>query len=496
MSDTIEIKQESADLKEQKSKKKRWPVWVIIASVILVLAALAAAVYFYMVDHYKTRFMPGTTINGIVCDKMEASEVSALLEAQSLSYELTVIGQGGEVVGKLDEKDIGLKFVSTLEHVEHILDQQNPYVWPLSLIGRYESIHDLDYGTEYEKEAVVESVSAWDAFDEEKMEAPQDAYISEYQPDVKGYKIVPEVWGNTLKVDKAMERILAAVEGRAETLDLEEEACYELPWVKANNSRLKAKCEELNLLLRTKITYDWNGTEVILDGEIIKDWIKDEDVVGPEGNYLAKVELDEEAAAAFVAARAKENDTYGKHRKFTTALGETITVLNGGYGWKTDKELETKELLKLIKEGAVVSREPIFWVKGLKKGADDIGPSYIEIDLTHQHLYVHWKGQIVLETDFVSGDIAKGNTTPGGLYRLTYKTTNAVLRGRDYVTPVSYWMPFNGNIGMHDATWRSEFGGDIYLTDGSHGCINLPLDKAQAIYGYVSTGFPIICYYY
>ena len=49
---------------------------------------------------------------------------------------------------------------------------------------------------------------------------------------------------------------------------------------------------------------------------------------------------------------------------------------------------------------------------------------------------------------------------------------------------------------MHDATWRNNFGGDIYLTNGSHGCINLPLDKAEAIYAYVSTGFPIICYYY
>ena len=120
----------------------------------------------------------------------------------------------------------------------------------------------------------------------------------------------------------------------------------------------------------------------------------------------------------------------------------------------------------------------------------------MEIDLTHQHLYLYWKGELVLETDFVSGDVADGNTTPGGLYRLTYKTTDAVLRGATYETPVKYWMPFNGNIGMHDATWRNQFGGEIYLTNGSHGCINLPLDKAQAIYGYVSTGFPIICYYY
>lgn len=86
--------------------------------------------------------------------------------------------------------------------------------------------------------------------------------------------------------------------------------------------------------------------------------------------------------------------------------------------------------------------------------------------------------------------------TPPGVFGLSYKTTNAVLRGAGYQTPVNYWMPFYGNYGMHDATWRSEFGGSIYIADGSHGCINLPLDMAAQIYQYVSAGFPVICYYY
>ena len=78
---------------------------------------------------------------------------------------------------------------------------------------------------------------------------------------------------------------------------------------------------------------------------------------------------------------------------------------------------------------------------------------------TNQHLYLFWEGEIVLESDFVSGDMTKsGRMTPPGVFGLTYKTRNAVLRGEDYETPVNYWMPFNGNIGMHDATWRSSFG--------------------------------------
>ena len=505
MSDTIEVEQQSVETSEQltslnqpmeeisKGKKMRKKPIFVFAFIVLAILVIG---YFYIADYYKNIFMPGTAINGIACDELSVEEVSALLESQPLTYELTVFGRDGIVLGRLDEKDIGLRFVSTLENVEDILQYQNSFYWPLSYIGRYESSHDLDYGTEYNIDDVLASISTWSALDKNKMVVPQDAYIGEYQPQQEEYKIIPEVLGDTLDVEKTKALILAAVQERKTALYLEKEDCYFGPKLTADNASLKAKCEELNLLLGAKITYDWNGEQVVLDRETIKDWIQDEKVVGPEGDYNAEISLDEDAVAAFVAAQAKKHDTYGVHRKFTTALGKTITVLNGGYGWKTDKEKETQELLSLLKEGSVVEREPIYKVKAAQKGKDDIGSSYVEIDLSNQHLYLHWKGQIVLETDFVSGDMSNGNTTPGGLYRLTYRTTNAVLRGRDYVTPVSYWMPFNGNIGMHDATWRSEFGGDIFMTDGSHGCINLPLDKAQAIFGYVSTGFPIICYYY
>ena len=64
----------------------------------------------------------------------------------------------------------------------------------------------------------------------------------------------------------------------------------------------------------------------------------------------------------------------------------------------------------------------------------------------------------------------------------------------EYQSHVNYWMPFNGGIGLHDATWRSKFGGDIYVTSGSHGCINLPKDKAEKIYDIIDKNMPIIVY--
>ena len=147
-------------------------------------------------------------------------------------------------------------------------------------------------------------------------------------------------------------------------------------------------------------------------------------------------------------------------------------------------------------EGASVEREPIYSSVAYARGRDDIGSSYVEIDLTNQHLYLVIDNNIILESDFVSGNMLYADCiTPAGVFGITYKTKNAVLRGANYRTPVNYWMPFNGNIGMHDATWRKKFGGEIYQTNGSHGCINLPLEVAEEIYVYMEERFPVICYY-
>lgn len=89
--------------------------------------------------------------------------------------------------------------------------------------------------------------------------------------------------------------------------------------------------------------------------------------------------------------------------------------------------------------------------------------------------------------------------TPGGTYSLYYKVSPYVLTsttpGDSYEEPVTYWMPFNGGIGFHDAPWRGSFGGNLYITGGSHGCINLPMQAAATMYQNIYAGFPVICFY-
>ena len=110
-------------------------------------------------------------------------------------------------------------------------------------------------------------------------------------------------------------------------------------------------------------------------------------------------------------------------------------------------------------------------------------------------MYYYNDGELKLSTPVVTGNTGKGNGTPQRVCYVYYKQRNRTLIGEDYRTPVSYWMAVYGNIGIHDATWRGKFGGSIYKTNGSHGCINTPMKAVSQLYEMVEEGTPVIMFY-
>ena len=478
-----------SETKEKNSSKKI----IIMTGAVIASAVLLAllVIYFGKVNFYKTHFLPNTIINGMDCSKLDAETVAEMLNTQAKEYTLSVLGRDVEgnslEIGVINGIDIERKITDALSEANALLEQQKPESWFLT--GNKTFSYSLMHSVTFDETLLKKQVEAFDACQKENMTAPCNAYISEYMDEIGGCEIIPEVMGTQLDVKKAVASINAAVYSCAETVDLVEQECYEGPEVLATDEKLLASLEKLNKWLETEITYDWNTFEVVVDKDTIKDWILRDG---------SEAELDEEAIAAFVAENAKKYDTYGKNRKFTTTLGVDLTLPTGKFGWKTDRDREAEELLTLIEEGKVTKREPVYSHTAPRHGMDDIGSSFVEADLSNQHLYLYYKGDLVFETDFVSGSFSSTPdcVTPQGVFGITYKKMNAVLKGNGYETPVTYWMPFYGNYGMHDATWRTEFGGDIFITNGSHGCINLPLDSAATIYSYVYEGYPVICYYY
>ena len=469
---------------------------LILAGIFLVLTAVCCCVYSVIAFSYRDKFLPGTWINGIDCAELDSVQVTGLLQDQLQTYYLEVTGRDyasgalETLLGQVTAEDIHLTYSGdSRETVGALLAEQNVFMWLYRKLSDDTYSYQLSQGVSYDEEQLKSIVKDWEACRINNMTAPQDAYISECAERQKGYEIIPEVEGTKFDVQKLLELMDAAILSQETSLDLEAEGCYEEPKVRQDSAELTEPVETVNKWLSARITYDWNGTEIIIDRELIRDWITMEKD-GPV--------LDQTAVEAFVKVQAEENDTYGKRRNFVTTLGVELSLPSGYYGWLTDKEAETEALMEAVCQGKTVSREPVYASSARRKGVSDIGNSYVEVDLTHQHLYLYEDGSIIFETDFVSGSMSSTPdcVTPEGVFGISYKTTNAVLRGANYETPVNYWMPFYGNYGLHDATWRSEFGGQIYIENGSHGCVNLPLDAAATIYGHMSAGFPVICYYY
>jgi hypothetical protein len=296
------------------------------------------------------------------------------------------------------------------------------------------------------------------------------------------YIISKEIYGNKINKDILYENIVKTIQKGDITLNLELTNCYENPRFIANSPSVVYARDALNRYLSSKITYYFGGLTQYLDSSTIKDWI------GIDGNF--QVTLDENKVRNYVDNIAST---------YTAALGNSIKV-SGGYdgnnhSWIIDSPEETKALIDNIKNGQTITKSPIYAQTSAASYFSNVGDTFVEIDLTKQHLWYYKDGYLIVEGDVVTGNESDGDSTPAGVYSLYSKQKDTVLRGQDYAAPVSFWMPFNGNIGLHDASWRSEFGGEIYQTNGSHGCVNAPYYVAEAVYNNINQGDTIICHY-
>lgn len=114
---------------------------------------------------------------------------------------------------------------------------------------------------------------------------------------------------------------------------------------------------------------------------------------------------------------------------------------------------------------------------------------YIIVSISKQTLEYYEYDKLVLFSNIVTGIDGK---TPTGTFKVLNKATDIILRGADYASFVNYWIAFKGHsFGFHDASWRSKFGGTIYKTNGSHGCVNMPYSKVKQLYNIVSIGTPV-----
>lgn len=476
------------------AKKKKCAKWQKRALICgITIACTCGLIYAGGAFYYKDKFFKGTKINGVSVDDLTAKEAEKKIENRIEDYSMEIsFKDGGKEV--IDGEEISYEYLSDGKIQEH-LENQNPFLWTSGFFKEHN--YEVGEAITFDETKLHEKLNTFSCMQEENMIPPKDAYIAFEN---NSFVIKPEEAGTTL--DKALltEKLLASVKESKNTFSAEEAGVYVLPTVTDKDETLKHQQEVWNGCAAVTVTYTFGDKKEVLDGMTVKDWMTYDE----NGNYVENLGVLQQHIRDYVQMLGEKYNTIGTKRTLTsTYTGQPVTVSGGSYGYLIDIRGERTQLLKDIQSHGNIEREPIYAKRGKTYGENDIGNTYVELDLSAQHLWYYKDGEVLMESDFVSGTYNdKSRRTPSGVYSLAYKQRNQVLRPApnpdgtyDYESPVSYWMPFNGGIGLHDANWRGRFGGNIYRNSGSHGCINLPVSFAGKFYESIEAGCPIVCFY-
>ena len=489
----VPISEEELDEKVipiQKKKHKGLKVTGIIAAILAVTAGCAYGAVTY---YYADRFFEGTYINGIDCSNKTAYEVEQAIASTVEDYSIEVTSRNQDPQ-TISGSQIGYQYMSDGE-VLNLLKQQKPYEWVRGFMETRS--YNTQENVTFDKTLLQNEVKALNCAQPENQVEPENAYVAMNGDE---FTIVPETEGSKLKVKEAYKALDAAISGSQTSIDLGSTPdVYAVAAVTSEDSTLQATRDAYNNYTKASITYTFGDQTVTLDGSTLKNWLQFDEkgqLVQDDASFTQHVK-------DFVAQLASEHNTVGTTRSFNTTSGRTVSVYGSAYGWKIDQDAEVAQLTEEIRTGTQTTREPVYSMRANAYGYNDIGSTYIEVDMSSQHMYYYQNGSIIFDSDIVSGDIRYDDrATPPGIFTLYYKKSPDVLRGEkkpdgtyEYETPVTYWMPFNGGIGFHDATWQAYFGGDRYTYAGSHGCINMPLDAAATLYSIIDTNVPIVCFY-
>ena len=430
---------------------------------------------------YEKTFLPKTYLNKINVSGMTAEEVKDTLNEKVREYTLTVKEREGQEE-TISANAMGISYKDTGE-VDRALASQDRKMWFYEA-AKTRSVRVSDDFT-FSEEMTRKAAGALKALDPAAMKDPENASI---EKGTESFSIREGADGTRLDIGKAEDVIISAVREKKTSVDLEEEGLYTSPEIKSDNPDLVARVDALNKMVNAQVRYDLGDSRIYTTTPAkIMEWL----VQGSDGNYS----LDRASVKKWVDKMAYDTDTFGLRRSFTTHDGRTIELAGGGdYGWAMNEEKTTEDLISRISSGTSGDATPIYLYSARSRSKNDIGGTYAEVCIGEQMMYVYKDGQLAVQTPVVTGNESRGLSTPSGsCWAIDAKKPNAAF-SQNPVT-VSYWLPFNGGCGLHDASWRSEFGGNIYKTNGSHGCVNTPPDAMAQVFSVLEIGDPVIVYY-
>ena len=464
----------------------------IIAAAAVLLAALCgiSALTYTHSDDFTGDILPdGISINGVDCSGLDYDEAAEKLTEHWNEKHIHVVGKLGDTLA--DYTDFGCTYdieeqLSSIKEDHLIAAGINHYLhipFAVSIAMKVDKCG----------EDFADTVVSSDFLSRGNVTETKNAYVDIHDPE---FPIIPEVYGNKVDSRAFLDDITRAITLGQFIFEFDENAYMSIPDVKSDDPEILKYQEFCKKYLSQKITYELGEESFTLTAEDLDSLMAD-DMSG---------KADDSKVAAFVQDMKEKYDIVGSEREFTSLTGKTFKVSGGDYGWLIDADAEAQQLTEDINSHKDVKREPVFQQRGngeYSRSLQGIGDTYIDIDITKQYCVYFKNGAKAWESDCVTGCWAAGNSTPTGVYRINGKLRDITLtsggKKKDpdyYESFVNYWIPFIGNsYGLHDASWRNSFGGDIYKYSGSHGCVNLPVAKAKKLYSIVDVGTIVIIHY-
>lgn len=466
----------------------------LLPKALLAIFAVLLICFISVNSYCSSHFLPGTTLCGVDVSNMSIKEAKTAITSACDGYELAIFEKGGKAETVKGE-DIELN-VTISKKFNSILKLRSGYFW-LGTVLKNESV-DIKGTVQYtyNEAKLDEIVSSLECMHPATVQAPVDAEL--YYSDGE-FKIRPELTGNTVDENSFKTRIKQAIEAQERSLDLEAENLYASPQVRADDPSLQNKIDALQSISGVSIVLKFGEDQEIIDGETISNWY----TVSSSGDPGAII-LDEGKLNEYVSQLAAKYNTINAPKQFVTHYGDTIEIANSFYGWELDCDYTAEKIKECVigKSSASFdltdrSEEGDKWWLQVGVSYDDLhyyGNTYAEVSIEGQYMWMYQNGEVVFESDVVTGMPDTEHDTPVGIYSIIYKEQNATLRGDGYETVVAYWMVFTVDIGFHDADWQDAFGDDMYEYNGSHGCVNLPVEAAAELYELVYPGMPVFVY--
>lgn len=496
----------------------------VLLTIIIVLAVIIAggAIFGYnLYNRYKEdpTFIKGTTLNGEPVDGELPKQIADRFSEQfDTSRTRVVITENGKdsIEGTLEDFGYSYDRQAFEEFLTETRDEQRKDFSTLisTLMNGYRMTASESYLNDTDAipalvtssglaQKRIKTVDNKIVFDQEKnrYHVEEGAIGNEIDEEAL-QKIVSDILYQKVNEEELPDEI---------RIDIPKEVYISLPPA-GDIQEMQKECDERNLELAKEeiidsykditITHLFGEQTEVLDYELFGKWMQVDDDLN--------VIFDQDSIDNYVIWLKETYDTLYLDRTFVTTGGKTVVIPAGTneYGYSIDYETECAQLLADLMSKNSIAREPVYVETNdygnpyynSRNGVDDLNGTYVEVNLTKQHLWYYVNGQLLVESDIVSGSVAKKAETQTGVFPLAWKQSPETLTGADaegsnsYSVEVKYWMPFYNGQGLHDATFRNEFGGDIYKKNGSHGCINLPFSAAEKIYKNIEIGVPIVIY--